>query len=130
MSTFTAFERAKLARFINVYGNTFTFERSRLNEYKEPTNESDVVARIQGVYHEASAGYISETAKDGSQYIKKIEPMILCLQTGCSNKIKPDDIVEIRENKYKVVRMNMVVKLGYAWDISLELIDDGGNIGQ
>lgn len=129
MSTFTAFEKAKLSRFINQYGNSFTFKRSSLNAYKEPTDEFEFVTKIDGVYHEASAGYVSETATDGSRYIKKFEPMILCLQTECSSKIMPDDIVEIRQNKYRVVRMNMVGKLGYAWDISLELIDDGGNIG-
>ncbi len=129
MSTFTAFERAKLSRFITVYGNSFTFKRSRLNDEQEPTDVYDEIATIDGVYHEANAGYLLQTAKDGSRYIKELQPMILCLQNCESAKIMPDDVVEIRQNRYKVIRMNMVGKLGYAWDISLELIDDGANIG-
>lgn len=129
MSTFTAFERAKLSRFITVYGNSFTFKRNALNAYKEPTDEVETTITINGVYHEASGDYVSQSTKDGTQYIKQPQPMILCLQSKEADKIRPDDEVEIQQNKYKVIRMNMVGKLGYAWDISLELIDDGSNLG-
>lgn len=126
MSTFTAFERAKLQRFINVYGNSFTFRRSVLNERKEPTNESEVVAIVNGVFHEASGGYISVSTKDGSRYIKALQPMILCLDSSDVKLLKPDDFVEIHDKVYRIGKLNLVGNLGYAWDISLELVDDGG----
>ena len=128
MSTFTAFERAKISRFINVYGNSFTFKRSALNDCGEPTGEYNELTSISGVYHEASGPYVSETSKDGSRYIRASEPMILCLQGTDSNVIMPDDIVDIGSRRYSVVRLKAVGGFGYAWDISLRLVDDGSNI--
>lgn len=125
MSTFTAFEKAKLRRFINVYGNTFTFRRRLLNAYKEPTDDTELVTSIAGVYHEASGTYVSESVGEGSRYIKEQQPMILCLQDEDAKLIMPDDIVEIAERRYSVVRLKAVGGFDYAWEISLELIDDG-----
>lgn len=128
MSTFKAFERSKLSRFINTYGNTFIFRRKALNDYKEPKKEGAIIASIKGVFHEGSGGYISSAYKDGSKYIRNLTPMILCLQDKGSAAIKPDDYVEIFDKSYKVTKLYNVGNFGYAWDISLELIDDGGNV--
>lgn len=128
MSTFTAFERAKINRFINVYGNSFTFKRRLLNAYKEPTNERTCVVTIVGVYHDAKGGYVSKTDSDGTSYISKPQPMILCLRDARSDLIKPDDEVTIGARLYKVVRLQAVGGFNYAWEISLELIDNGAAI--
>ena len=132
MSTFKVFEKAKLTRFINVYGNTFTFRRSSLNDRDEPSNEYSDIAIIDGVYHEVSGSvsgsYVSEMNADGARYIRDQQPMILCLQDEESGKIMPDDIVEIANRRYSVVRLKAVGGYDYAWDISLRLIDDGNAI--
>lgn len=128
MSTFKAFEKAKLTRFINVYGNTFTFRRMLLNAYKEPTNEYADVVSINGVYHEASGSYVSESNNNGTRYIKEQQPMILCLQDTDSAKIMPDDVVDIGQRQYSVIRLKAVGGYDYAWEISLRLVDDGCNI--
>lgn len=128
MSTFKAFEKAKLTRFINVYGNTFTFRRMLLNAYGEPTNEYADVVSIDGVYHEASGSYVSESNNNGTRYIKEQQPMILCLQDADSAKIMPDDIVDIGQRQYSVIRLKAVGGYDYAWEISLRLVDDGHNI--
>ena len=127
MSTFTAFERAKLSRFINVYGNSFTFKRNVKNDCGEPTDEIVDVAKIDGVYHEASSIYAEQTSSDGSVYSKIISPMILCLQSVETAKIMPDDYVEIQDRKFVVIKLNNVGKFGYAWDISLRMEEDGSN---
>lgn len=127
MSTFTAFERAKLKRFINVYGNSFTFKRRPLNDENEPTGEYEDTVKIDGVYHEASGSYVSETNKEGARYISDPQPMILCLQSEDSNTILPDDVVDIGSRRYSVIRLKAVGGFGYAWEISLRLVDDGGN---
>lgn len=127
MSTFTAFERAKINRFINVYGSVFTFMRKCEDDYKEPNNQSYPVATITGVYHDAKGGYISQTNSNGTQYISKPQPMILCLNDASSERIVADDEVTIGSRLFRVIRKQAVGGFNYAWEISLELIDDGGN---
>lgn len=127
MSTFTAFERAKINRFINVYGSVFEFIRKRVDNYNEPNDQSYSVATITGVYHDAKGGYISQTNSNGTQYISKPQPMILCLNDSNSEKIEADDEVSVGSRLFRVIRKQAVGGFNYAWDISLELIDDGGN---
>ena len=83
---------------------------------------------IDGVFHNAKGGYESEMNKDGARYISKPQPMILCLQDSRSGLISVDDEVQIVNRLYSVVRLTAIGGYGYAWDISLELIDDGGTI--
>lgn len=127
MSTFTAFERAKINRFINVHGSVFKFYRKRVDDYKEPNDQSYLVATVAGVYHDAKGGYISQTNSNGTQYISKPQPMILCLNDANSERIAADDEVTIGSRLFRVIRKQAVGGFNYAWEISLELIDDGGN---
>lgn len=129
MSTFTAFERAKISRFISTYGNSFIFKRKLLNDRGEPTNEySENTITIDGVFHNARGAYAQEMFSDSGRNISKPQPMILCLQDYNSANIMPDDEVEIGSRLYSVVRLVAVGGYGYAWEISLELIDDGAAV--
>ena len=128
MSTFKAFERSKVARFINVYGNIFTFRRRSLNDYGEPKNECECIAKIRGVYHNPDGPYRKQSIEDSSEHVSKPQPMILCLQDENSSLVKPDDIVQIGKSWFTVVRLVAVGEFDYAWEIVLELIEDGTNI--
>lgn len=126
MSTFASFEKAKMVRFINQFGSSFVVRRAAKNEYGEPKMEDEVITTFNGVYHEAISGYMQETKNNAASFIRMVSPMIVCLQDEeTTNKILPDDYIEIFDRKYIVVRLNNVGKLGYAWDITLRLEDNG-----
>ena len=126
MITFERFEAAKMARFISRYSKSFTFKRSDLNAYKQPTDVFTSVCTVNGVYHEASYSHLAATESGGGEYVKEITPMIMCLSDEYSKLIAVDDVVEVNGKNMVVTKIKDINNSGFALDISLRWIDDGG----
>lgn len=125
MTTFERFEAAKIRRFVSRYRKPYTFSRSVLNVYKEPTGSFESVCTIDGVYHEASYTHLASTESDGGMYVKEITPMILCLKSAESDLIKQDDVVTVNGKPMIVTKVKDINNSGFALDISLRYVDDG-----
>lgn len=120
------FEREKVKRNILMHGCEFTFSRVHKDDFGEDTGTTETVVTLQGLFHQ-SRSYISQsTGSDTGRIIRtKPQPMILALLNEYSELILADDIVTYNQAKYRVTGKNDLNNLGIAYDISLELIDDG-----
>lgn len=128
MITFELFEAAKIRRFVSRYKKPYTFSRSVLNAYKEPTGSFESVCTIDGVYHEASYTHLTSTESNGGMYVKEIMPMILCLKSAESDLIKQDDVVTVNGKPMVVTKVKDINNSGFAYDVSLRYIDHGEQV--
>lgn len=120
------FEREKIKRNILMHGCEFTFIRKVADEFGEDTQEDTSIVTIDGLFHQ-SRGYISQSSgsDDGRVIRSKPQPMILVLLDEYSELILSGDIVIYKNTKYRVTGKNNLNNLDIAYDISLEMIDDG-----
>lgn len=118
----TKFESYKLRREIKKVGKEYEFKRAKKNEYKEPTEEKEVVAKISGLYHEQNSK-ISITTGETTQTRNKKIPMILCLYEE-AKLLKAGDVVEINSKKFNVTGVVNIQEWNIISDISLEVVDE------
>lgn len=118
----TKFESYKLRREIKKVGKEYEFKRAKKNEYKEPTEEKEVVAKISGLYHEQNSN-ISITTGETTQTRNKKIPMILCLYEE-AKPLKVGDTVEINSKKFNVTGVVNIQEWNIISDISLEVVDE------
>ena len=118
----TKFESYKLRREIKKVGKEYEFKRANKNEYKEPTKEKEVVAKISGLYHEQNSN-ISITTGETTQTRNKKIPMILCLYEE-AKPLKVGDTVEINSKKFNVTGVVNIQEWNIISDISLEVVDE------
>ena len=118
-----SFHRYKISRLISARGESFTFVRNKLNDYKEPIDgEYDSIV-IKGFYHETNS-YVSASGADSSVIRTKPQPQILCTNEE-AEKVEKNDQLEYKGTKYKVVDKTDPLKFGICFDISLEVVQDG-----
>lgn len=114
------FQPHKVKRMIDTLGVMYQFNRDRLNKYKEPTGEQELIAELKGVLH-STASYVTKTATDGSTITAKQSPQILTNDPK-AKLLRIDDKVIIDNCTYKVTGVLDINMLGLAFDISLEVI--------
>lgn len=116
----TLFLKNKIARQIAMNGRQFSFARFGLDEYHQRLETAEVVATIEGVFHETTS-YIRSTDSDTGRMSSKPQPMILTLCDEASRLLEKDDEVVIGSNTYRLVAKRDIENLGVAYDISLEV---------
>lgn len=126
MIQFERFEAAKIRRFVQRYSKAYHFKRPDLNAFKQLEDIFFDVCTVQAVYHEAQYSHLSEDSKDAGSYVKELSPMLLCLKDEMSDLIQVDDIVLVNGQEMKVDKIKDINNSGFAYDISLRYIDDGG----
>lgn len=114
------FQPHKIKRMIDTLGVMYQFNRDRLNKYKEPTGEQELIAELKGVLH-STASYVTKTATDGSTITAKQSPQILTNDPK-AKLLHIDDKVTINNCIYKVTGVLDINMLGLAFDISLEVV--------
>ena len=117
------FQINKVNRLIRLYGQNYIFKRNKLNEYNEPIKDDYEQILIVGVYHETNS-IIARTSSEAAVLRSKVQPMILCLKEE-AEKLKINDIVEIKGTKYKLIDKINLNKMDICVDVSLEVIQDG-----
>lgn len=126
MSMGVKFQINKVNRLIQQKGIDFVFERSKLNEYKEPIKGEYDKIEVRGYYHEESS-YVKRTTSDGSTVKSTPQPMILCsVESG--KLLKQDDELAYNGKRYKVSGVQNVNQMDVCCDVSLELIQDGSGV--
>ena len=119
----TRFEAYKIRRELKKSGIQYEFKRAKLNAFKEPTDDFDIVTNIFGLYHEQNSN-VSIMTGDTTQTRTKKVPMILCLYED-AKLLKVDDIVKINSKTFKVTGVVNIQEWNIVGDISLEVVDDG-----
>lgn len=114
----------KIKRQILWNGQKFTFNRYKVNEYKELTDEIEKSIIVKGIFHEGG-GYggmlnIELYERDGARSISSMKPMILCLYEDGKDLVIDDEVV-IAGSKFRVVEKNNVKQINVAFEVSLEL---------
>ena len=119
----TKFEAYKVRRELKKVGKEFEFKRAKLNDFKEPTKDSEVAGKLRGLYHEQNSS-VSISTGDTTQTRNKKIPMILCLYEDAAF-LKIGDIVKFNSKTLKVTGVINVQERNIVADVSLEVIDDG-----
>lgn len=125
----TPYELHKVEREIKTHGSAYSFERIPVDDYGEYKlgEPREQVCTINGIYH-ISKGYITQTGTDASTVRSKGQPMILCVIDDNSKKIKNNDICFLNGAFYKVIEKNDIQNYGIIYDISLEVVLNGGDV--
>nr|DAW81195.1 MAG TPA: hypothetical protein [Caudoviricetes sp.] len=118
------FETYKVRRELKKSGANFVFYRKGLNQFNEKSDVPIEVANFDGLYHEQTK-YIKLGSESETRLRTEKEPMILCLFSEQSLKIKIDDEVKINDKTYKVTGTTNLNNWNILIDISLEVVDDG-----
>lgn len=128
----TRFEAYKIKRELKRSGIDYEFKRHGKNEFGEPNDEIVSVGKIKGIYHEQNTSVQSTQLSSSGvvQVRSKRKPMILCLYDDVTNlELKIGDILELNDKTLKVVAVSNIQQWGIISDISLEVVDNGIQVG-
>lgn len=121
------FERSKIEKEIKRSGKEYEFKRIGRDKFGEDSGEIQEIGKLKGLYHEQN-GYIKvsigESNNSNSAYRSKKTPMILCLYEDAAF-LECGDFTIINGAKYIVNGKVNVQNWDIAYDISLEVFDDG-----
>lgn len=111
-------ELHKVKREIQIHGSVYEFRRDILNEYEEPTGESEKVAEIKGLFHQTK-GYVSRKVSDATTTQTKGQPMIMAVFEDVKS-VQMNDKVVVSGKEYRVTGANDINNYGIVCDVSLE----------
>ena len=111
-------ELHKVKREIQIHGSVYEFQRYELNEYEEPTGESEKVAEIKGLFHQTK-GYVSRKVSDATTTQAKGQPLIMAVCEDVKG-IQMNDKVIVSGKEYRVTGVNDINNYGIVCDVSLE----------
>ena len=119
------FEAYKIKREIKRSGCNYNVLRKGLNEFGEPTSDTQYVGNINALYHEENSN-IQITTGDTTQIRTKKIPMLLCIYDDFNVKgFSVGDFVKINLKTFKITGIVNIQEWGIIGDISLEVFDDG-----
>lgn len=113
------FELNKISRLIRTSGVEYTFNRAKLNEFREPTEEVSITT-VKGIFHETTS-HISVVSSDSSSVKSKQVPYILALYDAAKD-LAQTDYVFINGKKYIVTGLVNIGNWNIVVDISLEAV--------
>lgn len=119
------FEAYKIKREIKRSGCNYNVLRKGVNEFGEPTSDTQYVGNINALYHEENSN-IQITTGDTTQVRTKKIPMLLCIYDDFNVKgFSVGDFVKINLKTFKITGIVNIQEWGIIGDISLEVFDDG-----
>lgn len=119
------FEAYKIRREVRRSGISCLFKRHTLNEFKEPTEDDNVLGSVLGLYHESNNNIAISTGDTTQTRTKKI-PMVLCLWEDVEPlKLTAGDFMVLNGKTFKVTGVLNIQEWSIIADISLEVVDNG-----
>lgn len=118
-------EMHKVAREIQVHGDSYTLYKNKTDKYGETTNEVEEILQISGLFH-ISKGFVTQNTSDGTRTKTKGQPMLF-VKYEDAEQIENGMFLIINNNKYKIIDKNNIQEYNLVVDISLELVLDGRN---
>lgn len=120
---------ARLEALVKRKGADAIFVRYKRNAYKEITEVIDHKDKIRGFMHTTSTGVTIETsqAQDAGSTVsrRKHEPKFLIIVKAGTIIPVIDDYLFTGHKKYRVTGVEDIGSAGFAFDVSLEVVDNG-----
>lgn len=120
------FEAYKVQREIKRSGSEYVFKRNGVNEYGEPSEDEEEVAKVSGLYHEESEKVVVNNG-DAVRIRTQKNPSVLCLYDE-AKKIQSGDWCMIGKKKCVVTAMIDFQEWGLIADIVMGVTEDGNKI--
>ena len=118
-------ELYKVKREIQMHGEKYTVYKQKTDKYGETTSDIEEIQKFSGLFH-ITKGYTTQTVSDGTKVRAKSQPMLMvCMED--SEQIENGMFVMINDNRYNIVDKNNIQEYNMVVDLSLELVQDGGN---
>lgn len=117
------FQLNKVKRLLKTQGQEFLFDRYKVNDFNEPTDETDSQIKVFGVYHE-TVNYQQKAATDGSVIQSKASPMILCKWEDAL-QLRTTDKLRFNDHTYIIGGIKNIGEANIVADISLEELIHG-----
>jgi hypothetical protein len=121
---YSAFDVAKLKRFLITHGEQLQFKRKTTDDFGEPIDDGQNLVNVKGVVHQDSV-YIGKNTADGTQSRVDRQPQILMLIDSDSKTLTMGDVITHNNKDYQIIAKNDMGDFGSVYDVSLELIDNG-----
>ena len=118
-------ELYKVKREIQMHGEEYTVYKQKTDKYGEAISDIEEIQKFSGLFH-ITKGYTTQTVSDGTKVRAKSQPMLMvCMED--SEQIENGMFVMINDNRYNIVDKNNIQEYNMVVDLSLELVQDGGN---
>ena len=119
------FDISKIKYILNMHGQMYEFKRKSTDDFAEETDDEPIsVTTVKGLFHQVR-GHIDKQTSDGTIRRSKPQPALLVLINEDTQKILLQDFVVINETTYTVTGINNINNMGIAFDISMEMVDNG-----
>lgn len=121
---FAVYRQIKLA--VLWYGKEYIFHRPKINEYNEPTEESQEIQKVDCIYHDSKRAFIELINNDGASVKSKANRGLLCCKDN-NLLIKQGDYTIIQERRFYITAVEPVLYVGevIGYEISLEELVEG-----
>ena len=130
--SYNGFTTARLKRFLNTGGQSFTFIGTELNEFGEPTETISDTKQIWGVLHTSSSYSMTNSSsstasskirsESGFSIITSWESLVSGFSGG--KELSPDMTVVIDNSIHKIIKVDNIHNWGLIAEISLEEQDE------
>lgn len=121
---YSAFDVAKVKRFLITHGEQLQFKRKTLDDFGEPEDDGQNLINVVGVVHQDSV-YVGKNTVDGTQSRVDRQPQMFMLIDSESKKLQMNDVITHNGKDYQVIAKNDMGDFGSVYDVSLELVDNG-----
>ena len=122
------FESHKLEVQLKRSGTTFRLLKQMKNEFGELSGEYFAAGEIVGLYYNSAGTGAMSTITTGDTSSSRYKPNtgFVCLASEARRlELKPYDILQAHERYYRIQSLNDVNDFGYAYDVSIEVVDSG-----
>lgn len=121
---YSAFDVAKLKRFLITHGEQLQFKRLTLDDFGEPIDGGQDLVNVKGVIHQDSV-YVGKNTSNGTQSRVDRQPQVLMLIDSDSKTLTMGDVITHNGKDYQIIAKNDMGDFGSVYDVSLELVDNG-----
>lgn len=119
MSSIASKVNPKLLKAINKYGVDVEAYRHSLNEFGESTEDNILIVKFKGLYSESNHSVNQDTV-DGGVIKKDKMYKLIALINEDSEKLEEQDILIIKNTKFKLININNANMLDCYLDLTLK----------
>lgn len=114
----------KIKREIKTHGTVYNIYKDILDEYGQPTGESEEVCKIEGLYHTTN-GFVTRNSTYATTTHSQRQPMLLIQYKDADvYNIVPSLFLLINNKRYNIISVNDILAANIVCDLSLEVVEN------
>lgn len=114
----------KIKREIKTHGTVYNIYKDILDEYGQPTGESEEVCKIEGLYHTTN-GFVTRNSAYATTTHSQHQPMLLIQYKDVNiYNIVPFLFLLINGKRYNIISVNDILAANVVCDLSLEVVEN------